>query len=195
MATLRGPSEPFTQPMVHDLRRILKTSGRYRDLTLLEVHLSTCLRGCDVLALKVGDIRAELTVRQKKTKKRVKCYLGPEALDAFKRYMATRPCATKEDWAFPGYNGASLSALHYGVLIKDWIALLRQSSPKWRSTLDPLHYGTHSIRNTLPTHVYAKTGKTVVCMHMLGHATEKETVRYLGIDETKAREIAAQYPI
>lgn len=178
--TKRGPSEPFTPDMIYDLRGILSTGRKHRDLALLNVHVDTCLRAVDVLSLRVRDISDTMYIKQKKTGRVVKCYLLEEALDAVDAYLASKPLMRDSDLLFP------ICTTHYGSLIKDWVALLRQSSLKWRSTLNPLRFGTHSLRKANPTKVYAETGDDYACMFMLGQTSIQHTRRYLGLSESVA---------
>ena len=58
--------------------------------------------------------------------------------------------------------------------------------------LDPMAYGTHSIRRTKPTLIYRRTKNLRAMQLRLGHTKLESTVRYLGIDVDDALEIAEQ---
>lgn len=58
--------------------------------------------------------------------------------------------------------------------------------------LDPLQFGTHSIRRTKATLIYKKTGNLRAVQLLLGHTKIESTVRYLGIEVDDAIAIAEQ---
>ena len=56
--------------------------------------------------------------------------------------------------------------------------------------LDPLVFGTHSLRRTKPTLIYRWTKYLRAIQLLLGHTKLESTVRYLGIEVEDALEIA-----
>lgn len=189
-----GPARPFTKDMVNDLRRILKAEGRYRDLALLCVHVDSCLRSVDVLSLRVGDVRDIFHIKQKKTGRSVECRLFQDAKEAIRLHLMERPSVGKLDYLFPGQGDKPLTTRRYRALTKDWVALLRQSDPKWRARLDPMSFSTHSLRKARPSHLYLETGNAQACQHLLGHSKMSHTERYLGVEVHQAHELAEQHP-
>ena len=61
--------------------------------------------------------------------------------------------------------------------------------------LDPLMYGTHSLRRTKATLIYRRTGNLRAVMLLLGHSKIESTVRYLGIEVDDALEISEKVDI
>ena len=61
--------------------------------------------------------------------------------------------------------------------------------------LDPLDYGTHSLRRTKASMIYRRTGNLRAVQLLLGHTKIESTVRYLGIDVDDALLIAEQVEI
>jgi integrase len=191
MTRQRGPSEPFTKAMVDDLRIILRAQGKLRDLALLELNIGTNLRACDLLPLKIRDIGAKFTVVQRKTGKRVKCCLKPEALAVVREYIDSRPSLLSGDsYLFLGKKGQYLSPKHYAKIVKYWVTLLMASDPKWRATLDPFVFGTHSLRKARPTQIFAETGNIIICRDLLGHTSTKHTEAYINWSVEKSHEAA-----
>jgi integrase len=64
-----------------------------------------------------------------------------------------------------------------------------------RGGLDPVEYGTHSMRPTKATFIYQKTKNLRVVQLLLGHNTLESTVRYPGIEVDDALEQAEQMEI
>ena len=76
-----------------------------------------------------------------------------------------------------------ISTRHYAKLLKDWVAEIG---------LDPYVYGTHSMRRTKATLIYRRTKNLRAIQLLLGHTKLESTVRYLGIEQDDALEIAEQ---
>ena len=55
--------------------------------------------------------------------------------------------------------------------------------------LDPVAYGTHSMRRTKVLLLYKKTGNLRACQLLLGHTKLESTVRYLGVEVDDALEL------
>ena len=58
--------------------------------------------------------------------------------------------------------------------------------------LDPIEYGTHSMRRTKAALIYRRTGNMRAVQLLLGHTKLESTVRYLGIEVDDALVIAEQ---
>ena len=61
--------------------------------------------------------------------------------------------------------------------------------------LDPLKFGTHSLRRTKATLIYRRTGNLRAVQLLLGHSKVESTVRYLGIEIDDAIEIAEKIEV
>jgi len=67
--------------------------------------------------------------------------------------------------------------------VKSWLAEIG---------LDPIDYGTHSMRRTKATLIYRHTKNLRAIQLLLGHTKLESTVRYLGIEIDDALEMAEQ---
>jgi integrase len=90
-----------------------------------------------------------------------------------------------DDYLFPSRVHASphLGTRQYARMLDGWVAEIG---------LDPMAYGTHSIRRTKPTLIYRRTKNLRAVQLLLGHTKLESTVRYLGIEVDDALEIAEQ---
>jgi integrase len=61
--------------------------------------------------------------------------------------------------------------------------------------LDPVNYGTHSLRRTKASLIYKRTKNLRAVQLLLGHTKLESTVRYLGIEVDDALELAEQTEI
>jgi integrase len=82
--------------------------------------------------------------------------------------------------------GMALTTRQYARLVSEWVASIG---------LDPLLFGTHSLRRTKATLIYKRTGNLRAAQLLLGHTKIESTVRYLGIEVDDALEIAEQVDI
>lgn len=76
-----------------------------------------------------------------------------------------------------------ISTRQYACIVKSWIAEIG---------LNPLDYGTHSLRRTKATLIYKRTKNLRAIQLLLGHTKLESTVRYLGIEVDDALELAEQ---
>ena len=79
-----------------------------------------------------------------------------------------------------------MTTRQYARLLESWLRAIG---------LDPLAYGTHSLRRTKASMIYRRTGNFRAVQLLLGHTMIESTVRYLGIDVDDAPAIAEQVEI
>jgi integrase len=190
---LIGAKPPLQVRHVWAVRTHLQLAGRVRDLALFNLAIDSKLRACDVVRLKVGDVAPHgyavdrATVRQKKTGRPVKFEITEQARQAVDRYLA-HSGKTADDYLFTGYRGSNrpLSTRQYARLLSTWLSGIG---------LDPLQFGTHSIRRTKATMIYRRTGNLRAVQLLLGHTKVESTVRYLGVEVDDALAIAEQIDI
>jgi integrase len=76
-----------------------------------------------------------------------------------------------------------MTTRQYARLLSGWLAGVG---------LDPLQFGTHSLRRTKATLIYKRTGNLRAVQLLLGRRKIESTVRYLGIEVDDAIAIAEQ---
>jgi integrase len=190
---LIGAKPPLRPSHVWSIRTKLQLEHRTRDLALFNLAIDSKLRGCDVVAVRVDDVAPNgytldrATVRQKKTGHPVRFELTEQtrqAIDEHLRQSGRQP----GQFLFAG-RGEPLRGLttrQYARLVGEWIASIG---------LDPLKYGTHSLRRTKATLIYRRTGNLRAVQLLLGHTKIESTVRYLGIEIDDAIEIAEKIDV
>jgi integrase len=126
------------------------------------------------------------TVRQKKTGRPVRFELTEQARQAIDDYLRMTRRKPGE-FLFGGRGGGrGLTTRQYARLVSQWVASIG---------LDPLKFGTHSLRRTKATLIYRRTGNPRAVQLLLGHTKIESTVRYLGIEIDDAIEIAEKIEI
>jgi integrase len=126
------------------------------------------LRGCDVVAVRVDDVAPNgytldrATVRQKKTGRPVRFELTEQMRQAIDEYLRITH-RKAGDFLFAGRDdGRGLTTRQYARLLDQWIASIG---------LDPLKFGTHSLRRTKATLIYRRTGNLRAVQLLFGMAT------------------------
>ena len=61
--------------------------------------------------------------------------------------------------------------------------------------LDPMRYGTHTMRRTKATLIYRQTKNLRAVQLLLGHSKLDSTVRYLGIEIDDALEMSEKIDV
>ena len=174
------------------IRIRLQLSSRTRDLALFNLALDSKLRGCDLTGLRVREVLLGSTaasraiVMQRKTQRPVQFEITEPARDALAAWVACRQLRPG-DYLFPGRRfGDHLSVRQYARIVKGWVA---------SAGLDPVRYGTHSLRRTKATLIYKRTKNIRAIQILLGHSKLESTVRYLGVEVDDALEISEQVEI
>src|SRR3984893_2201042 len=174
-----GAKPPLRPKHAWSIRTKLQIEGRARDLAMFNLAIDSKLRGCDVVAIKVEDVAAggytadRATVRQKKTGHPVKFELTEQTRQALDDYIKA---ARKQpgEFLFAGRRGGGqcLTTRQYARLVSEWIASIG---------LDPLMFGTHSLRRAKATLIYKRTSNLRAVQLLLVHKKMESTIRYLGI--------------
>ena len=190
---LIGQKPPLQPKHVWAIRTRLQLAGKLRDLALFNLAIDSKLRGCDLVSLKVDDIVPHgyaidrATVRQKKTGRPVKFEITDQTRQAIDDYLRIKP-KKSGDFLFSGRGGKNrcLTTRQYSRLVSQWVEMIG---------LDPLMFGTHSLRRTKATLIYRKTGNLRAVQLLLGHTKIESTVRYLGVEVDDAIEMAEKVDI
>ena len=190
---LTGPKPPLRRGQVWSIRAKLQLERRTRDLAMFNLAIDSKLRGCDLVALRVDNVAANgyavdrATIRQSKTGRPVRFELTEVTRQALDDYLRESGLKAGQ-FLFPGRRAPdqSLTTRQYARLVSLWIGGIG---------LDPLEYGTHSMRRTKATLIYRRAGNLRSVQLLLGHQKIESTVRYLGVEVDDALEIAERIEI
>jgi site-specific recombinase XerD len=186
-----GQKRPFTEQQVQLIRFSLieytKAHTEFplhhrgvRDLALFEAAISTCLRASDLLRLKVDQAAGgSFPMKQGKTDKAMLVRVNGRAKEAIATWVQLANLG-------PGSRLWPIKRREYSDIVKSWAKLAH---------LDPKHYSTHSMRRTMPAHLYAKTNNVKAASELLGHVDTRNTGRYLGLDTVEAHKLAEEHDL
>lgn len=185
---LVGQKAPLKPPEVWAIRVRLQLAGNKRDLALFNLAVDSKLSGCDLLRLRVsdlrigGEIRSRAKIVQSKTGNPVqfevtKC--ARKSVEDWCNYKRLQP----HDWIFPSRKDRNrhITTRRYARLVQKWIGSI---------DLPRSSYATHSMRRTKATLIYRKTGNLRAVQLLLGHTKIDSTVRYLGVEVEDALALA-----
>ena len=190
---LVGQKAPLTQQQVWSIRMKLEAAGNPRNLALFNLAIDSKLRACDLLSVRVCDIANGLTVQsrgkivQRKTGRPVRFELTGRTKESVAAWVRLAGL-TSDAFLFPSRQHRShhLSVRQYARLMKNWTRSIG---------LDPMRYGTHTMRRTKATLIYRQTKNLRAVQLLLGHSKLDSTVRYLGIEIDDALEMSEQIDV
>jgi integrase len=187
---LLGQKPPLKLKEIWAIRIRLQLDHRTRELALFNLAVDSKLRGCDLVALRVHDVvqgsrvAPRAIVMQKNTQRPVQFEITEQTRDAVAAWIATAHLKP-DQFLFPSRVSESprVSTRQYSRIVGSWVASIG---------LDPVAYGTHSLRRTKATLIYRRTRNLRAVQLLLGHTKLASTARYLGIEVDDALEIAEQ---
>ena len=190
---LCGQKSPLEVQEVWSIRFRLELNKRTRDLAMFNLAIDSKIRACDLMSLRVADIAQGKRVQprariiQQKTGRPVQFEITKQTRKAVEEWIANAHLGPP-DFLFPSriLKTRHLSRRQYGRIVDRWVTEIG---------LDPSQYGTHSLRRTKASLIYRKTKNLRAVKLHLGHTNLESTVRYLGIDEEDALELAEQIEI
>jgi integrase len=187
---LIGQKSPLRLRDIWGIRIRLELARNVRDLALFDLAIDSKLRACDLTKLRVRDVAhgnyvvARAMVMQQKTKRPVQFEITAQTRLAVEEWVQ-QAGLRNGDFLFPSRLKTSehLSTRQYSRIVKSWVSSIG---------LDPVPYGTHTMRRTKASLIYRRTKNIRAVQILLGHTKLESTVRYLGIEVDDALEMAEQ---
>jgi integrase len=187
---LMGQKAPLRLRDIWEIRVRLQLTGKIRDEALFDLAIDSKLRACDLTKLRVSDIShgqdaaPRVIVIQQKTKRPVQFEIMEQTRKALESWIRIAHLQGA-DLLFPSRirDSEHLSTRQYSRIVKAWVASIG---------LDPVLYGTHTLRRTKATLIYRRTKNLRAVQLLLGHTKLESTMRYLGIEIDDALEISEQ---
>ena len=188
-----GQKTPFKLKEIWAIRIRLQIGHRTRELAMFDLGLDSKLRACDLVKLRVRDIRhgdrisPRAMVMQQKTGRPVQFEITQPTREAVGEWIK-EAVLNSDDYLFPSriHESPHLGTRQYARIVDSWVKEIG---------LDPVSYGTHSMRRTKASLIYRRTKNIRAVQLLLGHSKLESTVRYLGIEVEDALEMAEQTEI
>lgn len=154
-----------------DIERMKAELAPGRDRLLFIIGINSGLRISDILRLTVGEVRNQsaVTVRESKTGKTRTFALNQSIRTAVEEYVS--PDAKDSEYLFPSRKGTKpiTRVTAYRIL----------NDAADRIGLEKI--GCHSLRKTMGYHAYQNGVDLTLIQAILNHASQRETLRYIGI--------------
>ncbi len=167
-----------------------------RDLCLFTLGINTAYRASELVSIKIGQVAHleagdQLTVKQPKNSKYRSVTLNETAYKAIQDCLASHPYPNNQ-FAPLFYSKTTNKPLKSGTVskyLKEWCSMIGITG----------NYASHTMRKTWGYHVYRKFNgydnqgshaKIAELMIAYGHATERQTLEYLCIQD---RDISSLY--
>lgn len=190
---LTGQKKPFKLEDIWRIRTRLEIEGNIKELALLNIAIDCKLRSCDLLRMKVRDISSggviqnRVLYQQSKTEREVQFEITSRTAQSLTQWLMQSGLSAS-DYIFPSprKEGKPMSYSYYSTIIHRWASQLGY---------DPYLYGTHSMRRTKATLIYARTKNIRAVQLLLGHAKLDNTIRYLGVEMEDALNISEDIEI
>ena len=143
---LTGQKPPFKLKEIWAIRIRLQINNQLRDLALFNLAIDSKLRGCDLVKLKLKDIAhgshilKRAIILQQKTQQPVQFEITKQTRESITTWVEYAGI-TGESYLFKSriHNSLHISTKQYARIVKSGAAQIG---------LDPVDYGTHSLRRT-----------------------------------------------
>ena len=154
-----------------DIER-MKSALQGRDLLLFIVGINSSLRISDILTLKVSDFNGDhIVLTEQKTGKRKAIRINTAIKDAVATLVPSD--ASGDDYLFPSRKGSAPISR-----VQAWRILNNAASRAGIS----IAFGTHTLRKTFAYFAYQHGTDLSLLMRVLNHSSQRETLRYIGIE-------------
>lgn len=185
-----GIKRPFKLEEIWRIRTRLEIENDLMQLALLNLALDSKLRASDLLKLHVYDVSSQGAIYervqcvQQKTGTDVHYEIMPRTQQSLSRWIYAASLEANS-FLFPSgrRKEQSISYSYYRSIIRSWAVKLG---------LNADYYGTHSMRRTKATLIYAKTKNIRAVQILLGHSKLDNTIRYLGVELEDALRLSEQ---
>ncbi|QIR16297.1 tyrosine-type recombinase/integrase [Shewanella aestuarii] len=175
-----GQKKAFKLEDIWRIRIRLELEHRLQELALFNLAIDCKLRSCDLLKLKVQDVSragivlSRVMVKQQKTHREVQFEITAKTQQTLSQWIFHNKLQPT-DYLFPSPRriGKPISYHYYTTMVNRWVTDIG---------LDKSQYGTHSLRRTKASLIYAKTKNLRAIQLLLGHAKLESTIEYLGVE-------------
>ena len=162
----------------------LKDALHGRDRLLFIVGINTSLRISDILELTFEQFAnlahdRRVTVKEGKTGKTKTMYINDSIVQA----LEAVPTAERVGYLFPSQKGGGAKPISR---VQAWRILNKAAE---RANLKHINFGTHTMRKTFAYHAYTNDADLSVLMRTLNHSSQRETLRYIGIEQANINNV------
>ncbi|MDD2341346.1 MAG: tyrosine-type recombinase/integrase [Tolumonas sp.] len=185
-----GMKRPFKLEEIWRIRTRLELENDLMQLALLNLAIDSKLRASDLLKTHVYDVSSQGIINdrvqciQQKTGTDVHYEITSRTQQSLSLWIHFASLEAK-NFLFPSDRRKKqpISYSFYRSIIRSWAVKLG---------LNADYYGTHSMRRTKATLIYARTKNIRAVQILLGHSKLDNTIRYLGVELEDALRLSEQ---
>lgn len=163
----------------------LKSALSGRDLLLFVIGINSSLRISDLLKFTFEDLqggKSHKTLKEGKTGKYKKLAIN----DSIREALAAIPEEERTGYLFPSRKAAADGSQKPISRIQAWRIL---NAAAERAGLTHINFGTHTMRKTFAYHAYDRGADITRLMRILNHSSQRETLRYIGIEQEELDDV------
>ena len=157
---------------IEEMKDLLRIRS-FRDYMLFYIGINLPYRGCDLIKLKVYELRDKvfLKLKEMKTCKRNKLFINDKLQREIEYYTKNM---SDGDYMFSSRKGIS-------HITQDRMYRVMKETAERVGVEDRI--GGHSLRKTFGYHYYLETKDIAFLMDVFNHSSESITLRYIGISQ------------
>ncbi len=181
--------EPIrSKTAIDNIKKILATHPR--DLCLFTFGINTAFRANELLSIRLGQVKNlsagdSLELKESKTQKHRRVTINKTAAAALMTFLSQdgflrhRPEDDAPIFHSHKSKGVALIVPSVTRLVKGWCAAVGLKG----------NYGSHTLRKTWGYWQYKRGTPVPLLMAAFGHASQQQTLAYLGIQEKDVKQI------
>ncbi|AUB61987.1 site-specific integrase [Bacillus cereus] len=169
--------------IIQEIKEFYKKQNE-RNYILFLLGINTGFRISDILRLRVRDVEGwNIVIREKKTRKIKDVKMPSELKRAIRNYTEEKP---KNEYLIKSRNGKNKPITRAMAYV-----ILNQAAEEFGLE----RIGTHSLRKTYGYHHYKQFKDVVALQKMLNHSDQKETLRYIGMEQDTLNDYQRKFKI
>ncbi len=180
--------EPIrSKTAIENIKKIL--AGRPRDLCLFTLGINTAFRANELLSIRLAQVKNlsagdPLELKESKTQKHRRVMINKTSAAILKMYLSGDDHLNVSSLngntpIFYSQRGNVLIVSSVTRLLKEWCAAVGLKG----------NYGSHTLRKTWGYWQYKRGTPIPLLMVAFGHATQQQTLTYLGIQTKDVQQI------
>jgi len=183
---------------IKNIRAILKGQSVRNELLFI-FGINVGLRVSDILKLKVEDllkldlktVKDHVIIKEKKTSKTKKFYIGDIVKKVIENYIRNLSNIDMNTYIFKSRKGDNLPITRqqaYRILnnAAEIIGIVEKDK---KGIIISGEIGTHTLRKTFGYHAFQNGSSLELLMNIFNHSSKTQTLRYIGITEDQKKEV------
>lgn len=177
---------------INKMKKILRRQS-IRNYCIFVLGINSALRVSDLLSLKIGDVvdgfgkvKSSIVLREKKTGKSKQFKLSPNARKAIAELVMSKEMDTSNP-EFPLFQSRKKKNGKPQAITRIQLHKILKDAAEEAGIEDNI--STHSLRKSWAYHAYKAGVDLLLIQKALNHASQRETLRYIGITQDQLDDV------